>query len=105
MNRVLPAVSAIAVLLAGHEVVRAQSQTQAEPQIVERTVKALANKDTQIGVYINVRPDCTAGADGGEVEHEGVVRRQTGRRLVWRACDDKSWKDADGIGVNTKLLT
>jgi hypothetical protein len=61
MNRVLPVVSAIAVLLAGHEVVRAQSQTQAEPQIVERTVKALANKDTQIGVYINVRPDCTSG--------------------------------------------
>ncbi len=40
----------------------AQSQSEAPPQVVERTIKALPNKDTQIGVYINVRPDCTSGA-------------------------------------------
>ena len=28
---------------------------------VERSVKALPNKDTQIGVYLNVLPDCTSG--------------------------------------------
>ena len=28
---------------------------------VERSVKALSNKDTQIGVYLNVLPDCTSG--------------------------------------------
>lgn len=33
----------------------------AQTQLVERTVKALANKDTQIGVYLNVLPDCTSG--------------------------------------------
>jgi hypothetical protein len=42
--------------------VGAQSQGEAPPQVVERTIKALPNKDTQIGVYINVRPDCTSGA-------------------------------------------
>jgi hypothetical protein len=33
----------------------------AQTQLVERTAKALANKDTQIGVYLNVLPDCTSG--------------------------------------------
>ena len=28
---------------------------------VERSVKALPNKNTQIGVYLNVLPDCTSG--------------------------------------------
>nr|WP_234681409.1 hypothetical protein [Bradyrhizobium sp. Oc8] len=28
---------------------------------VERTIKSLANKDTRIGVFINVLPDCTSG--------------------------------------------
>ena len=28
---------------------------------VERSVKALSNKNTQIGVYLNVLPDCTSG--------------------------------------------
>ena len=28
---------------------------------VERSVKASPNKDVQIGLYINVRPDCTSG--------------------------------------------
>jgi hypothetical protein len=30
-------------------------------QVVERSVKAAPNKDTQIGVYLNVLPDCTSG--------------------------------------------
>ena len=33
----------------------------AQTQMVERSVKALPNKDTQIGVYLNVLPDCTSG--------------------------------------------
>jgi hypothetical protein len=28
---------------------------------VERTIKSAPNRDTQIGVYINVLPDCTSG--------------------------------------------
>lgn len=38
----------------------AQDQAPA-PQVVERTVKALPNRDTQIGLYLNVRPDCSSG--------------------------------------------
>jgi hypothetical protein len=33
----------------------------AQTRLVERSVKALPNKDTQIGVYLNVLPDCTSG--------------------------------------------
>jgi hypothetical protein len=33
----------------------------AQTQMVERSVKAAPNKDTQIGVYLNVLPDCTSG--------------------------------------------
>ena len=36
--------------------------TPAQPQFVERSVKAAPNKETQIGVYLNVLPDCTSGA-------------------------------------------
>ncbi|WP_249157844.1 hypothetical protein [Bradyrhizobium sp. KB893862 SZCCT0404] len=39
----------------------AQNPPAPEAQTVERTVKAQPNKDTQIGLYINVRPDCTSG--------------------------------------------
>jgi hypothetical protein len=34
---------------------------QSAIQSVERSVKAVPNKDVQIGLYINVRPDCTSG--------------------------------------------
>ena len=34
----------------------------AQTQVVERSVKTQPNKDTQIGVYLNVLPDCTSGA-------------------------------------------
>lgn len=33
----------------------------AQSQTMERSVKAVPNKDTQIGVYLNVLPDCTSG--------------------------------------------
>jgi hypothetical protein len=33
----------------------------AQTQIVERSFKAVPNKDIQIGVYLNVLPDCTSG--------------------------------------------
>lgn len=33
----------------------------AQEKVVERSVKAAPNKDTQIGVYLNVQPDCTSG--------------------------------------------
>ena len=33
----------------------------AQAQIVERTAKGQPNKDIQVGIYINVRPDCTSG--------------------------------------------
>ena len=34
---------------------------EGQSQVVERSVKSFPNKDTRIGVYINVRPDCTSG--------------------------------------------
>ena len=34
----------------------------AQTQTVERSVRALPNQDTRIGVYLNVLPDCTSGA-------------------------------------------
>jgi hypothetical protein len=37
------------------------SMAQSPVPTVERSVKALPNKDTQIGVYLNVRADCTSG--------------------------------------------
>jgi hypothetical protein len=36
-------------------------QAQEPTRTVERTVKSLANSDTQIGVYLNVLPDCSSG--------------------------------------------
>jgi hypothetical protein len=34
---------------------------QEQSRVVERTVKSVPNKDTQIGVYLNVLSDCTSG--------------------------------------------
>src|SRR3954469_8210936 len=39
----------------------ATSWGQSEVQTVERSVKAAPNKDTQIGLYVNVLADCTSG--------------------------------------------
>ena len=46
-------------ILAGSSVTAA-AQAPVETT-VERSVKALPNRDTQIGVYLNVLPDCTSG--------------------------------------------
>jgi hypothetical protein len=56
MNRILLAY-ALTVLIGGTNAVWAQDAVQT----VERSVKAAPNKDTQIGVYLNVQPDCTSG--------------------------------------------
>ena len=37
------------------------SMAQTAATTVERAVKALSNKDTQVGLYLNVREDCTSG--------------------------------------------
>ena len=39
----------------------AMAVANAQTQMVERSFKAAPNKDTQIGVYLNVLPDCTSG--------------------------------------------
>jgi hypothetical protein len=39
----------------------APAAAQSPVPSVERSVKALPNKDTQIGLYLNVREDCTSG--------------------------------------------
>ncbi len=63
-----------------------------QPQLVERSVKAAPNKDTQIGVYLNVLPDCTSGAlptirlvsppAGGKV----VVKSAKVKATNYKAC-------------------
>jgi hypothetical protein len=37
------------------------ASAQTPVQTIERSVKALPNKDAQIGIYVNVRADCTSG--------------------------------------------
>ena len=44
-------------LVGGTDAIWAQTGTQ----VVERSIKAVPNKDTQIGLYLNVLPDCTSG--------------------------------------------
>jgi hypothetical protein len=63
-----------------------------QPRLVERSVKAAPNKDTQIGVYLNVLPDCTSGAlptirlvgppAGGKV----VVKTARVKATNYKAC-------------------
>ena len=48
----------IGLLLGSFDTVAAQAPME---RTVERSVKALPNKNTQIGVYLNVLPDCTSG--------------------------------------------
>ena len=49
----------VALLVLAGMAVPATAQEQS--RTVERTVKSVPNNDTQIGVYINVQPDCTSG--------------------------------------------
>ena len=48
----------IGLLLGSFDTAAAQAPME---RTVERSVKALPNKNTQIGVYLNVLPDCTSG--------------------------------------------
>src|SRR5689334_372245 len=50
-----------AAIMTGTAPSDAQDQAPAAPKVVERTVKALPDRDTQIGVYLNVQPDCSSG--------------------------------------------
>ena len=50
--------SIAALVLAG---TTTSASTEEQSRVVERSVKSVPNKDTRIGVYINVRPDCTSG--------------------------------------------
>ena len=61
MRRICPALIVAALALGGTEGLSAQGQPPPNNSTVERSFKALPNKDTQIGVFINVRPDCTSG--------------------------------------------
>jgi hypothetical protein len=56
--RVIYVASAIALLMSS--VGTAAAQTPPE-RTVERSFRALPAKDTQIGVFLNVLPDCTSG--------------------------------------------
>ena len=49
---------ALAVLASSLSPVAAQAPTETT---IERSVRALPNKDTQVGIYLNVLPDCTSG--------------------------------------------
>src|SRR5262245_64023479 len=42
-------------------IVPALSESQSETQTVERSAKAQSGKDVRIGVYLNVKPDCSSG--------------------------------------------
>jgi len=50
--------AASALLLAS---VATSTSAQEQSRVVERSVKSVPYKDTQIGLYINVQPDCTSG--------------------------------------------
>jgi hypothetical protein len=56
--RVICLAGVIALLLGSITATSAQAPTETT---VERSVKTLANRDTQIGVFLNVLPDCTSG--------------------------------------------
>ena len=56
--RVIHLASAIALLMGSVGMAAAQAPPETT---VERSFKALPNKDTQIGIFLNVLPDCTSG--------------------------------------------
>jgi hypothetical protein len=55
MRGILPLAASIVILANATDPAIAQTQS------VERSVKTVPNKDTQIGVYLNVLADCTSG--------------------------------------------
>src|SRR5262245_49628737 len=42
-------------------IVACVTSASAQPQSVNRTVSGQPNTDIRVGVYVNVRPDCTSG--------------------------------------------
>jgi hypothetical protein len=50
--------SATALILAS---LTTNAGAQEQSRTIERTVRSVPNKDTQVGVYLNVQPDCTSG--------------------------------------------
>src|SRR6266545_6778532 len=56
--RVIYQASAIALLMGSVGTAAAQAPTETT---VDRSVRTLPNRDTQIGVFLNVLPDCTSG--------------------------------------------
>ena len=49
---------AMALLAGSFGAAAAQAPTETT---IERSVRTLPNKDTQVGIYLNVLPDCTSG--------------------------------------------
>ena len=73
----------------------AAAAQDAPAQVVERTertVKALPNRDTQIGVYVNVLPDCTSGPlptirlAGPPAAGKVVVKTVKAKTTNYKAC-------------------
>src|SRR6266581_1413999 len=56
--RVIGLAGAIALLMGSIVPAAAQAPTETT---VERSVRTLPNRDTQIGIFLNVLPDCTSG--------------------------------------------
>ena len=55
--RVIYQACTLAILMGSPGTAAAQAPTE----MVERSYKALPNRDTQIGIFLNVLPDCTSG--------------------------------------------
>lgn len=65
---------------------------QEQSRTVERTVKSVPNKDTQIGVYLNVQPDCSSGPlptirlVGPPTSGKVVVKNAKVKATNYKAC-------------------
>jgi hypothetical protein len=47
--------------LAGLIIASTSTSVSAQDQVIERTVKVPSNKEIRVGVYVNLKPDCTSG--------------------------------------------
>jgi hypothetical protein len=87
--RVISQASIIGLLVGSFNTAAAQVPME---RTVERSVTAVPNKDTRIGVYLNVLPDCTSGPlptirlvsppTAGKV----VVRTAKAKATNYKAC-------------------
>ncbi|MCL2715468.1 MAG: hypothetical protein FWD68_13000 [Alphaproteobacteria bacterium] len=92
-NPALPLVAAMVMIAssawAAAEIVPPPNRGE---QVVERKINASPNRDTQIGVYLNVKPDCSSGPlptirlssppSSGKV----VVKRARLKATNYKAC-------------------